>query len=152
MYFWAYEQYSAIARKLAILWWKCANRRGAYAGAGNAGCAVLYVDIGVREESYIDFNDPVVEEALLQAVAIAFEGLRSDENVPDILIHQVHEYVIEQVEKQLGHQLDVIKARVAPPPKGDLKEKIVLGNPNCYVVRNGHDRIRLEKTEIVSNP
>lgn len=148
VYFWAYEKNPVYARKFAVMWWEFVSKSGLYAREPAPGCAVLYVNILVPEQSYLDFNEPGVEEALNEAVAMAVMGMKPDESMKPEVIHKVYEHLVLALEAELGVTFDVVKARVSPP-KGALKEKNILGNPNCYVVRNGCERIALTHRETV---
>lgn len=149
IYFWAHGKHTDIARKLAVGWHEGARRTGAYNDYPNKDCAILWAEIPVHKDAYLDFNAPEVEDTLNQLVAMARAGKQPNEPIDHELIHKVHEYVIESAEKTQGCPIDVIRARVPPPKKMDFIEKTFIGHPNCYVVRNGFERIKLVNTEHV---
>lgn len=147
VYFWSYVTNRDIAKKLAVGWHQCANRAGAYSRYSNKSCAVLWAEIPVSKDAYMDFNDPNVEDVLSFLVSQARSGGKEDEPIDNQLLYKVHEHVIELAETALNCVIDVIRVRVAPPQKIDFIEKIYVGHPNCYVVRNGLERIKLVDVE-----
>lgn len=150
VYFWAHGKlHTETARKLAVGWHACASRLGAYSAYPNKDCAVLWAEIPVHRDAYLDFNDSDVEDLLNHLVAIARDGKKQNEPIDHELIHKVHEYVIETAEQQQGCAIDVIRAKVPPPKKMDFIEKVYIGHPSCYVVRNRFDRINLVNIEYV---
>lgn len=146
VYFWSYYDYQKLARKLAVLWWENATKHGTYTKCDKQTCSVIYAQIEVDDSAYLDCNEPSVEAAIYFAIDQALQAPASKGQLTQEMLHKIYEYVISDLERLLSCTFDVIRARVSPP-KGDLVEKVAIGNPNCYVVRNGLDKIKVLDVE-----
>lgn len=91
VYFWAHgKQHTDVAKKLAIGWHECARRAGTYNKYLNQDCAVLWAEIPVHRDAFLDFNAPELEDALSFLVAKAREGGKENEPIDSQLLHRVH--------------------------------------------------------------
>lgn len=149
IYFWAYNEYRLHARRLAILWWEKSKSAGQYSNVKNSNCAVIYAQFSVSEGALLDCSEAPFEDALIEAIDIATEGGTKADVLTDDSIHKIYEYLVEGVELSTGCSIEVVKARVAPP-KRSYVEKVALGHPSCYVVRNACKQIKISEVEKMS--
>lgn len=146
VYFWAFNGYAETARRLAISWWDFASSRGSYSTANDKACAVIYVQINVEERSFLDFDSPPVRDALLESVDAA---TKPGEKITHEIVYKIYERLIEKLESALKTKFDVLKVSLPPPKR--FKQKIIVGNPDCYVVRGDHKTITLQRVEAVDS-
>lgn len=146
VYLWAHSNSSSslrIARGLAISWWQHALKMKRYEDAPNKNGAIIYAAVAVPAEAFFDSTDMKFQDALIEAL----ETANPDEAFEPDNICKVTEYLILELEKINGKKFDVIQARVPPPHKADFKEKIIIGNPFCYIIRNTVNTVQCKKLE-----
>ncbi len=138
IYFWRFNDY---ARDLAVCWYNHRVRKGKF--RENEG-AVIYVDIRVREDEFLDLETPFMKD-----IFGTFAMMQLGEN-EDIREQKgaMYDLFIEQLEKNMGMKYKVFQIRIPPPKKCHTYSKLhlLLGDPLCYVVRD-ESCIHLEKIE-----
>jgi len=139
VYFWRYN--NEYAKDLAVCWYDSRVRKGKF--RENEG-AVIYVDIRVKEDEFLDLETPFMKD-----IFGTFAMMQLDEN--DEIREQkgaMYDLFIEQLEKNTGMKYKVFQIRIPPPKRCHTYSKLLLllGDPLCYVVRD-ESCISLEKFE-----
>jgi hypothetical protein len=114
--------------------------------------AVIYVNIHVKENDFLDLETPFMKDIF---GAFAMKLLKNDYD-DDVEIRKlkggIYDFFIETLEKKTGMTCKVFQVRISPPKKCQTYSRVqlFLGEPLCYVVRD-KSCIRIEKIEEIKS-
>lgn len=129
VYFWREGNY---ARDLAIAWWKFDCSRGKYSKDNNQNCSIIYVEIQINKNEYLNTDDFEFKETLINLARR--KGIEPSKSK----IAALYDYFIALLEEKIEVKYKVLEIRVVTPPEEFCKDYplALIGVPHCYVVRD----------------
>ena len=128
VYFW---RKSAYYRELAIAWFKQEELEGRFSREPKSACAVIYVEMVVSPDQYLDLEDPDIKDKI---DALSKQKNMNVNNSREIA--SLYDLFVGELEKELGAAIVVTIIRVAPP-KNFVEYPIrMLGAPLCFITRD----------------
>lgn len=138
VYFWRENLH---AKKLAICWYEYRVRRGDF--KPNEG-AVIYADIGVRENEFWDLEEPSAKDDFGSFAIQQHDIDQLDDDARST--GAFYDLFIDKLEKNTNNKCKVFQIRLPSPPRCLSYPTTLLGNPLAYVVRD-ETSIHLDRIE-----
>ena len=148
-YFWLHAESTVgreIGQSLARIWFLKASKEGLYDKAEDKSCSVIFVSLDLRQDKYLDFDDPEVSSDYDQFFV---EGNNRFSQLSEEEQSKIRDTFVFLLEGKLNYTFDAVLGMVDVPRGKFTQGEVAEGKrrSKCSAIRN-HSVIKIEAIEV----